>query len=335
MGLEIEHPQQFLEEAKQAVAAYQVVSEQLKTQREEERQASTALEKLRKDTQEKIQKTIKARGEEITATYDKQLSQVDARLKKAQDERERARKEGVKGRIRKETEPLVTENRELLRQLAAILKKDHAPAFCKTGVFYTLFRPSGFGEIFACLLTFALLFAALPFGIYYLISQHQIWQLVLMFGLHYAVLPIIMNNFSTIGYDTTLSSTFGCNFAQIGATLAIRLKTKDHELKKRCFPSLFPAAVGIIEPALYGVTLRNRKTFIITCIVSGITGVGMTIFGARAYRFAGFGIFGYAAYVNPKASGSTGILIAVVWSFIAFVLSFVMTYATYTEEPQN
>lgn len=162
-----------------------------------------------------------------------------------------------------------------------------------------------------------------------------IWQLVLMFGLHYAVLPIIMNNFSTIGYDTTLSSTFGCNFAQIGATLAIRLKTKDHELKKRCFPSLFPAAVGIIEPALYGVTLQNRKTFIITCIVSGITGVGMTIFGARAYRFAGFGIFGYAAYVNPKASGSTGILIAVIWSFIALVLSFVMTYATYTEEPQN
>lgn len=162
-----------------------------------------------------------------------------------------------------------------------------------------------------------------------------IWQLVLMMGLHYAVLPIVMNNFSTIGYDTTLSSTFGCNFAQIGAILAIRLKTKYHELKKRCFPSLFPASVGIIEPALYGVTLRNRTTFIITCIVSGITGVGMTIFGARAYRFAGFGIFGYASYVNPGKSINAGILIAVVWSFIALVLSFVMTYATYTEEQKE
>lgn len=162
-----------------------------------------------------------------------------------------------------------------------------------------------------------------------------IWQLVLMMGLHYAVLPIVMNNFSTIGYDTTLSSTFGCNFAQIGAILAIRLKTKDMELKKRCFPSLFPASVGIIEPALYGVTLRNRTTFIITCIVSGITGVGMTLFGARAYRFGGFGIFGYASYINPDKSGNTGILIAVIWSFIALALSFVMTYATYTEDSKE
>lgn len=158
-----------------------------------------------------------------------------------------------------------------------------------------------------------------------------IWQLVLMFGLHYAVLPIVMNNFATLGYDTTLASTFGCNFAQIGAILAIRLKTKDRELKKRCFPSLFPASVGIIEPAIYGVTLRSRTTFIITCIVSGITGVGMTLFGARAYRFAGFGIFGYAAYANPAGSSNTGILIAVVWSLIALALSFVMTYATYKE----
>ncbi|HCS66865.1 MAG TPA: hypothetical protein DIW34_01175 [Oribacterium sp.] len=209
MGLEIEHPQQFLEEAKQAVAAYQVVSGQLKAQREEERQAATALEKLRKETQERIQKTVKARGEEITATYDKQLSQVDGRLKKAQDERERARKEGVKGRIRKETEPLVTENRELRRQLAAILKKDHAPAFCKTGVFYTLFRPSGFGEIFACLLTFVLIFAALPFGIYYLISQHQIWQLVLIYvidilvvgGLYVAVMNATIGKHAAVIRD--------------------------------------------------------------------------------------------------------------------------------------
>ena len=90
-----------------------------------------------------------------------------------------------------------------------------------------------------------------------------------------------------------------------------------------------------IEPALYGVTLRSRTTFIITCIVSGITGVGMTLFGARAYRFGGFGIFGYANYINPNESSKAGILIAVVWSLIALVLSFVMTYATYTEDQKE
>ena len=58
MGLEIENPQQFLGEAKIAVAAYQKVSESLKSQREQEKQLSAALDKARKEMQEKIQKTL-------------------------------------------------------------------------------------------------------------------------------------------------------------------------------------------------------------------------------------------------------------------------------------
>lgn len=181
MGLELENPQQFLEEAKTAVNCLRELREELKTQRETEKQAAAALDKARRDTKEKLQKTLKARGDEITATYDKQLAQAEARLRKAQTERDRARKEGVKGRIRKETEPLVTENRELRRQLHAVLKKDHAPAICRSGMYYTLFRPSGIGEIFLCLLIFLMLFAALPFGIYYLIPNHRIWQLGLIY----------------------------------------------------------------------------------------------------------------------------------------------------------
>lgn len=181
MGLELENPQQFLAEAKTAVGRLRDLREQLKTQREAEKQASSAFDKARKNTQEKLQKTLKARGDEIRTTYDKQLSQAEARLRKAQSERDRARKEGVKGRIRKETEPLVTENRELRRQLAAVLKKDHAPTFCRSGVYYTLFRPSGFVELLFCLIVFLLFFAALPFGSWYLLPDHRIWQLVLIY----------------------------------------------------------------------------------------------------------------------------------------------------------
>lgn len=162
-----------------------------------------------------------------------------------------------------------------------------------------------------------------------------IWQLVLMTGMHYAVLPIILTNLSTLGFDTTLSSTFGCNFAQIGAILAIRLKTKDTEIKKRCFASVIPAAAGVIEPALYGITLKKKRVFIITCLVSGITGIGMTVSGAKAYRLAGFGIFGYSAYANPQISDYTDLIWAIVWSLIAIVLSFLLVFFTYADEPQK
>ena len=159
-----------------------------------------------------------------------------------------------------------------------------------------------------------------------------IWQLVLMTGMHYAILPIILTNLSTLGFDTTLSSTFGCNFAQIGAILAIRLKTKDTEIKKRCFASVIPAAAGVIEPALYGITLKKKRVFIITCLVSGITGIGMTLSGAKAYRLAGFGVFGYSAYANPQMSDYTDITWAIVWSLVAIALSFLLVFFTYTEE---
>lgn len=169
-------------------------------------------------------------------------------------------------------------------------------------------------------------------GIVYSGVLGVIWQLVLMMGLHYAVLPIVVGNLAVQGFDTTLSSTFGCNFAQIGAVLAIRFRTKDKELQKNCFPALFPAAIGVIEPALYGVTLWDRRVFIITCLVSGITGVGMTMFGAKAYRFAGFGIFGYAAYANQQANDPSGVIVAIVWSLIAVLLSFALVYFTYGKE---
>ena len=159
-----------------------------------------------------------------------------------------------------------------------------------------------------------------------------IWQLVLITGMHYAVLPIILTNLSTLGFDTTLSSTFGCNFAQIGAVLAIRLKTKDSETKKRCLPSVIPAAAGVIEPALYGITLKKKCVFIITCLVSGITGVGMTLCGVHAYRLAGFGVLGYTAYANPQAGDYTGTVWAAAWSFAAAILSFLLVFFTYKDD---
>ena len=153
-----------------------------------------------------------------------------------------------------------------------------------------------------------------------------IWQVVLMLGLHWAVLPLVITNLSTIGYDTTLSSTFGCNFAEIGAVLAVGLRSKDPDTRKKCLSATLPASVGVIEPALYGITLKRRRVFIITCIVSSLTGIGMTLSGVCAYRFAGFGVFGYAAYASPQMNDSRGMLLAVFWSIFALILSFVLVY---------
>ncbi len=161
-----------------------------------------------------------------------------------------------------------------------------------------------------------------------------IWPLVLITGLHYAVLPIVMNNLAVLGYDTTLSSTFGFNFVCIGTLLAIRVKSKDKELKKKCFPSILSSGFGIVEPALYGVILRKRKTLVTTCLASGVIGIGMTLTGVHAFRFVGFGIFGYAAYTNLMSVDHSCMYWAFIWSLLAIVLGFVITYFSYNEDKE-
>ena len=181
MGMEIENPQAFLDGAQSAIAEYQDVSTQLAKQRDIEKQTSASLDKARKELKDKTDKTIKQRGDEIASTFDKQITQVEARLKKKQAEREKARQEGVKGRIKSETEPHRIENQELKRQLAAIIKRDNAPMFFNTNIFYTLFHPSGLSELVCFLSVFIVVFALLPFGIYFLIKEHIIWYLLVIY----------------------------------------------------------------------------------------------------------------------------------------------------------
>ena len=181
MGMEIENPQAFLDDAKNAIAEYQNVSAELTKIKESEKQLSASLDKLRKEIDDKTKKTLRQRGEDLTATYDRQITQIEARLKKSQADREKAKQEGVKGRIKNETEPLKIENKELRRQITAVMKKDNAPRFYSTNIFYTLFHPSGLGELLCFLFVFIVIFALLPFGVYFLIPNHQILHLFVIY----------------------------------------------------------------------------------------------------------------------------------------------------------
>ena len=54
------------------------------------------------------------------------------------------------------------------------------------------------------------------------------------------------------------------------------------------------------EPAIYGITLPKKKPFIITCIVSAITGAIIAASGAKYYIVPGMGVFGYTAFMNTQ-----------------------------------
>ncbi|HEX5350212.1 MAG TPA: PTS transporter subunit EIIC, partial [Trichococcus sp.] len=92
------------------------------------------------------------------------------------------------------------------------------------------------------------------------------WQVFVMFGLHWGLVPIAINNLATQGYDQLLSTVLGVSFAQTGAILAIMLKTKEAKVKQLSIPAFISGLFGVTEPAIYGITLPMKRPFQLSCI---------------------------------------------------------------------
>ena len=159
------------------------------------------------------------------------------------------------------------------------------------------------------------------------------WQVLVIFGLHWGLVPLSLINYSTLGYDFILSPYFGVSFAQTFVVLAIILKTRDEKLKKIAIPAFISGIFGVTEPAIYGVTLPKKKPFIYSCIGGAIGGAFIGMMGVRSYSMGGLGLFGLPSYID--VTGTTGIqslINVVIGTIIASVIGFVLTWFLYKDE---
>ena len=159
-------------------------------------------------------------------------------------------------------------------------------------------------------------------------------QVLVIFGLHWGLVPLGLINYATLGYDFILSPYFCVSFAQTFVVLAMLLKTRDDKLKKIALPAFISGIFGVTEPAIYGVTLPKKKPFIYSCIGGAIGGGFIGFVGARSYTMGGLGLFGLPSYIDTV--GDTGIqslIYVVIGTVIASVIGFVLTWVLYKDEP--
>lgn len=149
-----------------------------------------------------------------------------------------------------------------------------------------------------------------------------LWPILVIFGAHWGLIPVVMNNFSNYGYDTLLPVTTGTNFAMAGAALAVCIKTKNRELKQLAGTSTFSALVGgVTEPAIYGVNLKYKRPFYIACVCIGIGGAIVGFAGAQFPSLMSTCVLTLPAIAVLK--GGVQMVIAAV---IGFVGAFAGTY---------
>ncbi|GIN11906.1 PTS beta-glucoside transporter subunit EIIBCA [Shouchella clausii] len=151
------------------------------------------------------------------------------------------------------------------------------------------------------------------------------WQVIVIFGLHWGLIPIAINNLVSTGSDPILAMIFAASFAQIGAVLAVWIRTNNQKLKSLSIPAFISGIFGVTEPAIYGITLPKKKPFIFSLVGAGIGGAIIGFFGGAGYMIGGLGIFQIPAFIGPEGI-DTGFWGAIISMPVAFGIGFILTY---------
>lgn len=150
------------------------------------------------------------------------------------------------------------------------------------------------------------------------------WQVLVMFGLHWALVPLAILDVATNGVSALLVAAALPNFTQTGVLAAIMLKTKEEKVRTIAMPAFISSIFGVTEPAIYGVTLPMRIPFYISCLVSGFIGSATMMLNIKQYAVGAMGIFQYPANVDPSTGDMTGMWWLIALTVIAIVASFII-----------
>lgn len=160
-----------------------------------------------------------------------------------------------------------------------------------------------------------------------------LWEVLVIFGVHWGITPVTVGNYTTLGYDTFTGLQASAVFSQAGATLGVLLRTKDKELKRVAGSAAVTGIFGITEPAIYGVNLRYKKPMIFGCIAGAVGGAIGGAFNAVSWGYNMPGIATIPAYFKEgHMTQFIGFLISIL---VSFVLGAVLTYLFGFKDEKN
>ncbi len=161
------------------------------------------------------------------------------------------------------------------------------------------------------------------------------WILMVMFGLHWAFIPIFINNVASQGFDPIMGLLLANQFAMAGAVFAVGIRTKKEKVRALSYSTGVTTLIGISEPALYGVLLPYKKP-LISAIIGG--SLGAMVAGALntvQYTFGGSGLLGIPLIINPKGIDG-GFYGGIASQIIGFAVAFAVTLLWgFKEEPEK
>lgn len=141
---------------------------------------------------------------------------------------------------------------------------------------------------------------------------------LMLFGLHLAFVPtnlqLVMSGSGTPLWPITVTTVMAAG----GAALAVRLFSRDRELRTAAGEgSLVTLGLGLVEPALFGVCVKNQSAMLGAMLSAGISGMLCRILECSAVLF---GLNGFLSFLSMPLEKWGVYAIAVAVSIVLSVL---------------
>ena len=155
-----------------------------------------------------------------------------------------------------------------------------------------------------------------------------IYPLTVVCGIHHMYNVIEAGMLASDGVNIWMPIASAANFAQGAACLAVGLKARNYKTKSLSIPSALSAALGITEPAIFGVNLRFMKPLVCGMAGGAVGALLGSIFHIGATSYGVTGIPGFLTTLDYSAQYA--IMLAV-----SFAVAFALTWFTWKEDPED
>ncbi|SDZ61204.1 PTS system, sucrose-specific IIC component [Evansella caseinilytica] len=144
---------------------------------------------------------------------------------------------------------------------------------------------------------------------------------LVMVGLHHGLTPIHLEFINSTGVTPILTILAMAGGGQVGAAMAVYVKTRSKKLRNTIKGALPVGFLGIGEPLLYGVTLPLGRPFITACMGAAVGGAFQALMKTAA---TGIGVSGLS--LTPLIADNR-FLYYIGGLVIAYTFGFIFTYA--------
>ncbi|WNJ95886.1 glucose PTS transporter subunit IIA [Vibrio ruber] len=152
-----------------------------------------------------------------------------------------------------------------------------------------------------------------------------IWQVLVVFGVHWGVVPAMMNNLSVYGYDVLVPLLMPAVFGQAGACLGLFFREKDRKRKGLLGSAAVTAFFGVTEPAVYGFTLPNKRPFLFGCLGGALGGLLVGFYQTKVYSIGFMSLFTLTQIIPEHGIDAT-VYAALVANLLAALLAGYLSY---------